>query len=72
MELLLTEGQLGRLDENSNPYRERWKNERRSLKNYIVDYGDTMVSRENGKTYKVMLDTFLSNLLGINFCVCVQ
>ena len=31
-----------------------------------------MISRENGKEYKVILDSFLSNLLGINFCVCIQ
>lgn len=31
-----------------------------------------MISSENGKEYKVIFDTFLSNLLGINFCVCIQ
>lgn len=72
MQLLITERQLTNLDENVNPYKERWMSERRSLKNYIVNYGDTMISRENGKEYKVLFDNFLSNLLGINFCVCVQ
>lgn len=72
MQLLITERQLTNLDENANPYKERWMSERRSLKNYIVNYGDTMISRENGKEYKVLFDNFLSNLLGINFCVCVQ
>ena len=55
-----------------NPYKKRWTTERSSLKKYIVNYGETMISRENGKEYKVILDSFLSNLLGINFCVCIQ
>jgi hypothetical protein len=31
-----------------------------------------MVSRENGKTYKVIYDKFLSNQIGINYCICIQ
>ena len=72
MELLVTEQQLRNLNEDVNPYKKRWKTERSSLKKYIVNYGETMISRENGKEYKVILDSFLSNLLGINFCVCIQ
>lgn len=72
MELLITEQQLRNLNEDVNPYKKRWTTERSSLKNYIVNYGETMISRENGKEYKVILDSFLSNLLGINFCVCIQ
>ena len=72
MELLVTEQQLRNLNEGANPYRKRWTAERSSLKKYIVNYGETMISRENGKEYKVILDSFLSNLLGINFCVCIQ
>lgn len=72
MELLVTEQQLRNLKEDVNPYKKRWTTERSSLKKYIVNYGETMISRENGKEYKVILDSFLSNLLGINFCVCIQ
>ena len=72
MELLVTEQQLRNLNEDTNPYRKRWTAERTSLKKYIVNYGETMISRENGKEYKVILDSFLTNLLGINFCVCIQ
>lgn len=72
MELLVTEQQLRNLNEDTNPYRKRWATERSSLKKYIVNYGETMISRENGKEYKVILDSFLTNLLGINFCVCIQ
>lgn len=72
MELLVTEQQLRNLNEDVNPYKKRWTSERFSLKKYIVNYGETMISRENGKEYKVILDSFLSNLLGINFCVCIQ
>ena len=72
MELLVTEQQLRNLNEDFNPYKKRWTTERSSLKKYIVNYGETMISRENGKEYKVILDSFLSNLLGINFCVCIQ
>lgn len=72
MELLITEQQLRKLNEDVNPYRKRWMAERASLKKYIVNYGETMISRENGKEYKVIFDTFLSNLLGINFCICIQ
>ena len=72
MELLVTEQQLRNLNEDVNPYKKRWTTEMSSLKKYIVNYGETMISRENGKEYKVILDSFLSNLLGINFCVCIQ
>ena len=72
MELLVTEQQLRNLNEDVNPYKKRWTTERSSHKKYIVNYGETMISRENGKEYKVILDSFLSNLLGINFCVCIQ
>ena len=72
MELFVTEQQLRNLNEDVNPYKKRWTTERSSLKKYIVNYGETMISRENGKEYKVILDSFLSNLLGINFCVCIQ
>ena len=65
MELLVTEQQLRNLNEDVNPYKKRWTTERSSLKKYIVNYGETMISRENGKEYKVILDSFLSNLSSI-------
>lgn len=72
MELLITENQLRNLSEDVHPLSQRWHHERFVLKDYLVKYGRTMISSENGKEYKVIFDTFLSNLLGINFCVCVQ
>jgi hypothetical protein len=43
-----------------------------ALKRYLINYGEIMVSKENGKYYKVVYDTFLSNMIGINFCICIQ
>ncbi len=81
MKLLITENQLNNINGQmsnttinpaANPLRQRWDNERATLKKYLVDYGNVMISRENGKEYKVILDTFISNLLGINYCICIQ
>jgi hypothetical protein len=72
MELLLTEKQIKNINENVNPLHKRWTYERYALKDYLIKYGQTMISKENGKEYKVILDNFISNLLGINFCVCIQ
>ena len=72
MELLITENQLKKINEDVNPLAQRWHRERFLLKDYLVKYGRTMISRENGKEYKIIFDTFLSNLLGINFCICIQ
>ena len=55
-----------------NPYAKRWKYEREQLKNFILNNGKLMTSRENGKTYMVYYDTMLSNLIGLNYCVCLQ
>lgn len=55
-----------------NPFRQRWKHEREVLKDYIVNYGEIMTSKENGKEYKVLYDTMLSSRLGINYCICIQ
>lgn len=55
-----------------NPFKQRWKREREILKDYLVNYGEIMTSKENGKEYKVLYDTMLSTRLGINFCICIQ
>ena len=55
-----------------NPYKKRWKYERDALKNYLVNYGELMTSKENGKQYKVLYDQFISGRLGINYCLCIQ
>ena len=58
-----------------NPYKKRWKAERDALKNFVATYGKLMQSREdnkNGKLYKVYFDETMSNLIGFNYCICVQ
>lgn len=57
---------------DTNPYKDRWKKERETLKSYLCNNGTTMTSRENGKQYKVIYDTTLSKSLGINYCICIQ
>lgn len=80
-EIIINEGQLGKIlseevvaDGNAdhNPYSTHWKMEREALIDYLVNYGQIMTSKENGKEYKVLYDTMLSQRLGMNFCVCVQ
>lgn len=72
--ILITESQLKRLHEQDNvpSFRDRWFHERMALKKYLVNYGNVMISRENGKEYKVIQDPFLSNQLGINYSICIQ
>ena len=65
------------LDGNTehNPYKDRWKAEREALKNYISHYGVVMQSKEDnkeGKLYKVLWDKGISQLIGYNYCLCVQ
>ena len=58
-----------------NPYKERWEAEREALKNYISNYGVVMQSKEdnkNGKLYKCLYDKWISQLIGYNYCLCVQ
>lgn len=55
-----------------NPYEKRWKAERKALKNFICNFGKVMTSRENGKQYKVYYDKVLSQLIGYNYCICLQ
>jgi hypothetical protein len=59
----------------NNPYEKRWKAEREALKNFVANYGKLMQSREDnkgGKLYKVYFDETMSNLIGYNYCICVQ
>lgn len=55
-----------------NPYAKRWKAERKALKDFICNFGKVMTSRENGKQYKCYYDKTLSNLIGYNYCICLQ
>ena len=58
-----------------NPYEKRWKTEREALKNFVANYGKLMQSREDnkmGRLYKVYYDETMSNLIGYNYCICVQ
>lgn len=58
-----------------NPYKDRWKAEREALKNFICNNGTVMQSKEDnkdGKLYKCFWDKGLSNLIGYNYCLCVQ
>ena len=55
-----------------NPFKQRWKHEREVLKDYLVNYGEIMTSKENGKEYKVLYDRDISNRVGINYCLCIQ
>ena len=72
LERILTEEVVADGNAEHNPYSKRWKMEREALINYIVNYGQIMTSKENGKEYKVLYDTMLSQYLGLNFCACVQ
>jgi hypothetical protein len=65
------------LDGNTehNPFKDRWKAEREALKNFICNYGTVMQSKEDnkgGKLYKVFWDKGISQLIGYNYCLCVQ
>jgi hypothetical protein len=72
---LLKEETVADGSSTSNPYKKRWKAEREALKNFVANYGKLMQSREddkNGKVYKVYYDQTISNLIGFNYCLCVQ
>lgn len=55
-----------------NPYAKRWRQERQLLKDFLCNYGKVMTSKENGKEYKVYYDTMLSQMIGVNYCICIQ
>lgn len=50
----------------------KWHMEREALKRFLVNNGRLMRSKENGKTYKVYYDQTLSNMIGYQYCICVQ
>jgi len=74
MKIIISEKQYDKLNEsiNDGDYGDRWHHERAALKKYLVNFGQPMISRENGKLYKVLYDTFLSSSIGINYCICIQ
>lgn len=55
-----------------NPFAEKWKMERKALKDFLCNFGRVMTSKENGKQYKVYYDKSMSELIGYNYCICVQ
>lgn len=69
---LLKEEWVGDGNSEHNPYQKRWDAERKALKDFVSNCGQLMQSRENGKLYKVYFDKWLSNLIGYNYCICVQ
>lgn len=71
-ESLLTEEVVADGNASHNPFKERWKQERELLKGYLFKYGQVMTSKENGKQYKVIYDSMLSQNLGVNYCICIQ
>lgn len=70
--LLLKEEWVGDGNSEHNPYKKRWDAERKALKDFVSNYGKLMQSRENGKLYKVYYDKMLSELIGYNYCICIQ
>ena len=73
--LLLKEEWVGDGNSEKNPYKERWDAERKALKDFVCMYGKLMQSKEddkNGKLYKCYWDKEISNLIGYNYCLCVQ
>lgn len=70
--LLLKEEIVADGNSEHNPYKKRWDAERKALKDFICNYGKVMTSKENGKTYKVYYDKMLSQLVGYNYCICLQ
>ena len=69
---LLKEEWVGDGNSEHNPYKERWDAERKALKDFLANYGKLMQSRENGNLYKVYYDKTLSELIGYNYCICIQ
>ena len=72
---LLKEETVADGSSTSNPYKKRWKAEREALKNFVANYGKLMQSKEDdkgGKLYKVFYDKTMSELIGYNYCICVQ
>lgn len=73
--MLLKEEWVGDSNSEKNPYKERWDAERKALKDFVCMYGKLMQSKEDdkgGKLYKCYWDKTISNLIGFNYCLCVQ
>ena len=69
---LLKEEWVGDGNSEHNPYKKRWDAERKALKDFVANYGKLMQSKENGKLYKCYYDKVLSQLIGYNYCICIQ
>jgi len=71
-ENMINEEWVGDGNSEHNPYKKRWDAERKALKDFLSNYGKLMQSRENGKLYKCYYDKTLSQLIGYNYCICIQ
>jgi len=71
-ENFINEEWVGDGNSEHNPYKKRWDAERKALKDFLSNYGKLMQSRENGKLYKCYYDKILSQLIGYNYCICIQ
>jgi len=71
-ENFINEEWVGDGNSEHNPYKKRWDAERKALKDFLSNYGKLMQSRENGKLYKCYYDKTLSQLIGYNYCICIQ
>ena len=71
-ENVINEEWVGDGNSEHNPYKERWDAERKALKDFVSNYGKLMQSRENGKLYKCYYDKTLSQMIGYNYCICIQ
>ena len=71
-ENFINEEWVGDGNSEHNPYKNRWDAERKALKDFLSNYGKLMQSRENGKLYKCYYDRTLSQLIGYNYCICIQ
>jgi hypothetical protein len=69
---VLKEEWVGDGNSEHNPYKKRWDAERKALKDFVANYGKLMQSKENGKLYKCYYDKVLSQLIGYNYCICIQ
>ena len=71
-EEMINEEWVGDGNSEHNPYKKRWDAERKALKDFVANYGKLMQSKENGKLYKCYYDKVLSQLIGYNYCICIQ
>lgn len=72
LDTLLNEGAGYDGNSTRNPYSKIWKEERNRLKQFIVQNGRMMASKENGKVYKVYYEQAISELVGVNYVLCLQ